>query len=310
MKDEKKTKEQLSDELVTLRQRIAALGALEVERKRAEETLRQYAFELQARNEELDSFAGAVARDLVQPLGVIIGFAEALEENYALLSDEDLRRYLYTIARKARDMHDIIDELLLRAIVRKTDVEMVPLDMASVLAEVLQRLDRMGERAQADVVLPESWPAALGHEPWVVAVWTSLLHIAIKYGARPPRLELGGTPLSIPFDRPVLSEAKGLRAGPPDVGGEAKGGMVRFWIRTGDPGLTPEEQARLSTPLTPAAAVEGRPDQVRIQVCISEMSVVRCMVEKMGGRVGVESEVGQGSVFSFTLPGVTGGARS
>ena len=67
-------------------------------------------------------------------------------------------------------------------------------------------------------------------------------------------------------------------------------------MRDNGPGLTPEEQARLFTPFT-------RLDQVRARGHGLGLSIVRRIVEKLGGQVGVESEVGRGSFFFFTLPG-------
>ena len=72
--------------------------------------------------------------------------------------------------------------------------------------------------------------------------------------------------------------------------------MVRFWVRDNGPGITPEDQARLFVPFT-------RLGQARVGGHGLGLSIVRRIVEKLGGQVGVESQVGQGSVFSFTLPG-------
>jgi len=255
-------------------------------RKQSEEALVQYAVELQARNEELDAFAHTVAHDLKNPLGLVIGFAEALRDGHATISEEELLRYLHKIARSGRKIGDIVDELLLLAGVRQMEVEMRPLDMASIVAEAQQRLTPMIEEYQAEIVLPAAWPVALGYGPWVEEVWVNYLSNAIKYGGQPPHMELGAETLS-----PSASS----------IGGEGKEGMVRFWIHDNGPGLTPEEQARLFTPFT-------RLDQVRAKGHGLGLSIVRRIVEKLGGQVGVKSKVGQGSVFYFTLPG-TASAR-
>jgi two-component system sensor histidine kinase/response regulator len=141
--------------------------------------------------------------------------------------------------------------------------------MASIVAEAQQRLAHMIEEHQAEIILPDTWPVALGHGPWVEEVWVNYLNNAIKYGGQPPHVELGATKQ-------------------PD-------GMVRFWVRDNGPGLRPEEQARLFTPFT-------RLDQVRTKGHGLGLSIVGRIVEKLGGQVGVESEVGRGSVFTFTLP--------
>jgi PAS domain S-box-containing protein len=244
------------------------------ERKQAEEALRQYTAELEARNEELDAFAHTVAHDLKNPLGLVVGHAETLEADYDTLPSEALQVHVRAIARNTRRVSRIIDELLLLSGLRQMEVEMMPLDMASIVAEARQRLAYMIEGQQAEIVLPETWPVALGYGPWIEEVWINYLDNAIKYGGRPPRVELGA-------------------AAQPE-------GMVRFWIRDNGPGLKPEEQARLFTPFT-------RLDQVHARGHGLGLSIVRRIVEKLGGQVEVESEVGQGSTFAFTLPGMTGG---
>ena len=234
----------------------------------AEEALHQYAAELEARNEELNAYTHTVAHDLKGPLGHMVGFAQLLEDSYATLSDEDQRDSLHVIAQSGRKMCNIIDELLLLSALRGVETEMVPLDMASIMDEARQRLAYMIEEYQAQILLPDAWPIALGYGPWIEEVWANYLSNALKYGGQPPRVELGAT-------------------------GQADG-MVRFWIRDNGPGLTPEEQARLFTPFT-------RLEQVQVKGHGLGLSIVRRIVERLDGQVGVESQVGHGSVFAFTL---------
>jgi signal transduction histidine kinase len=72
--------------------------------------------------------------------------------------------------------------------------------------------------------------------------------------------------------------------------------VIRFWVRDNGLGLTAAEQARLFTPFT-------RLEQVRTKGHGLGLSIVRRIVEKLGGDVGVESQVGHGSTFFFTLAG-------
>jgi len=239
------------------------------ERVQAAQALRRYAIELQARNDNLDAFAHTVAHDLKAPLNPIIGFAQILREGHATLPREHVHEYLEMIVRSGRKMANIIEELLLLAQVQTQDIKTRPLAMDQVVIEVQQRLMYLIEECQAQVILPESWPCALGYAPWVEEVWANYLSNGIKYGGRPPRLELGATVQ-------------------PD-------GMVRFWVRDSGPGLTPEQQASLFTPFTQLS-------QVRATGHGLGLSIVQRIVEKLGGQVGVESQPGQGSTFSFTLP--------
>lgn len=257
-----------------LRDRNGFLGGLiamrdVTDRKRAEEALHRRALELEARNDELHAFARTVAHDLKGPLTSVVGYAEILEEYYAPELDEEMCSYLHIISQKGRKMGSIIEELLLLASVRQGhDVDTAILDMGRIVAEAVDRVEELVERHEAEIVTPEAWPAALGYGSWVEEVWVNYLSNAVKYGGRPPRVELGA-----------------------DQGGD---GRIRFWVRDNGSGLTLEEQKQLFTPFTQLDKTSATGHGLGL-------SIVRWIVRKLGGQVGVESEVGEGSVFSFTL---------
>lgn len=256
---------------LTLAETLAALAAIAIDNARLVDTLRQRTVDLQASYKKLDAFSHALTNDLRGPLGLIVSFAQALEEGYAIPSEGDLERYLHTTVQKGNELIEVIDELLLVRTGPPKEIEEAigPLDMANIVAGALERLDYMIEEHHAEIVLPEQWPTPLGYAPWVEEVWSNYLRNAIRYGARPPHVELGAT--------------------------EQEGGTVRFWVRDNGPGLTPGEQVRLFTPLT-------RLDRIRDPEYELGLTLARRIVEKLGGQVGVESDVGRGSIFFFTLP--------
>jgi signal transduction histidine kinase len=180
-------------------------------------------------------------------------------------------------------MSDIIEALLLLSQVRTREVDVAPLDMGKIMAEVLQRLAPMLDQYQVDLTLPDTWPAALGYEPWIEEVWINYINNAIKYGGQPPCIEVGAS---------VVPSSK-------EGGGEVPPrSMIRFWVRDNGPGLTPQECAQLFTPFT-------RLGQNHVEGHGLGLSIVQRIVEKIGGEVSVESEIGEGSTFSFTLPAAT-----
>lgn len=251
---------------------LAASGAIAIDNAQLVEALRQQTAELQARNEDLNAFAHTVAHDLKTPLGVIIGYADVLVEDVSieLGLDEETQYYLQAIARNGRKMGNIIGELLLLAEIRRTEVQVTTLDMDAVANEAWQRLAYMAEGRQAEIVWPDTWPEVSGYGPWIEEVWVNYLSNGLKYGGEPPHLELGAA--------------------------VEEDGAVSFWVCDDGPGISPEDQARLFTPFTQL-------DQVRATGHGLGLSIVRRIVEKLGGRVKVESTVGQGSKFTFTLPG-------
>ncbi|MBN1995473.1 MAG: GAF domain-containing protein [Anaerolineae bacterium] len=235
---------------------------LEARRREAEEAQRKLM-------EELDAFAHTVGHNLRDTLALIIGYTDLLKE-HARLPDE-LQEYLNAVARNGRKMSTVIEELELLAGIRKAKVELKPLNMARIIAEVLQRLAYLIEEYQAEITVSEYWPVALGHTPWVEEIWANYVSNALKYGGRPPRLQLGAT--------------------------ERSDGMIRFWVRDNGPGLTEEEQAHLFTEFT-------RLTRTRAGGYGLGLSIVRRIVTRFGGQIGCESKVGEGSVFYFTLPSV------
>ncbi len=246
-------------------------------RKQTEAALRQFAQELQAKNNELDAFTHTVAHDLKNPLAVLVGYSELLENDENDLSEKNRQQCVSTITRLGLSMANIIDELLLLATVdRIEDVKIGPVDMSDVVANALARLSYPIAEAHAEITIPERFPVVVSHSPWLEQVWINYMSNAIKYGGNPPQIEVGFNELEQP---------------------DAQGGLqFRFWVRDNGPGLTREEQAKLFTEFT-------RLSRIRIEGHGLGLSIVRRIVKKLGGQAGVESKVGQGSTFWFTLPG-------
>jgi signal transduction histidine kinase len=233
--------------------------------------LRERVDALETRNQELKEYAHMVAHDLKEPLTVLIMVTDLIR-NVGDLSTEELSECLLQIKSTAYEMRDIIKNLLLFAEVSKADAPRGAVQMAPVVANVQARLSYMIREQQAQVILPEVWPDAVGYGPWIEEVWANLLSNAVKYGGRPPRVELGASARS--------------------------DGMLRFWTRDNGPGIPPEDRTRLFASGNKISHLSHSGEGLGLPI-------VYHIVEKMGGEVGVESEAGQGSLFFFTLPAAT-----
>jgi signal transduction histidine kinase len=226
--------------------------------------------ELQAQNEELNAFNHTVAHDLKNPLSILIGFAEVLAQDYGEGDDEVLAQGIRVILENGRRIENIIRELLLLAEVRQLDeITIEPLDMASIVVETRNRLSNLIAEHEAKIVVPAAWPTAAGHRPWVEEIWVNYLSNAIKYGGKPPKVELG-----------AMVQADG---------------MIRFWVRDNGTGISKEDQRRIFVPFT-------KLQQVNTTGHGLGLSIVQRITTKLGGTVGVESDPGAGSLFWFTLP--------
>jgi two-component system, sensor histidine kinase and response regulator len=226
--------------------------------------------QLQDQNHELEAFAHTVAHDLKNPLTTLLGGLQLINGDSDRLDDYG-RESLAMSLNGAHKMYSIIEELLLLASIRKEEVQTEPVDMTRVIDQVLYRLSHMLDKYQAEVILPDVWPEALGYEPWIEEIWVNYLSNGLKYGGQPPRLQLGA---EVQADH-----------------------SIRFFVADNGVGLTPEAQATLFTEFT-------RLDKIRAQGHGLGLSIVRRILDKLGGQCGVESVVGEGSLFYFTLPAV------
>lgn len=239
---------------------------------RLEQTLSQMEEEIEERKRqvaELDAFAHTVAHDLKTPLTLIVGFSDLVRNNYKLMSPNDLDSSLHRIEKATYRAINIVEELLLLASVRKQDVSLSEVEMNTVVENVIDRFAYLIEENQAQISVPAEWPVAIGYGPWLEEVWANYISNAIKYGGSPPHVELGAT--------------------------KQKNGMIRFWVRDNGGGLPPEKLAVLFTEFI-------RLSELQIEGHGLGLSIVQRIMSKLGGRVGVESELGKGSEFYFLLP--------
>ncbi|MCU0481378.1 MAG: ATP-binding protein, partial [Anaerolineae bacterium] len=248
------------------------------ERQKAQEALlsanTQLQQEIRQREQliaDLDAYNHTVAHDLKNPLSLITGYTSLINMYYLQDLPGELGEWILSIGHTANKMNTVINELLLLANIHQQSVDVRPLDMGQIVTEVHSQLIQKITESGAEISIPHNYPSVIGHAPWVEQVWSNYISNAIKYGGKPPKIEIGFTSL-----------------------GE---GMVKFWVRDNGDGLSQEAQAQLFSPFRRFA--EGKAEGHGVG-----LSIVKRIIEKLGGEVGVESsgQVGEGSIFSFTLP--------
>jgi signal transduction histidine kinase len=248
-----------------------------IRRKEAEAKLQEFNAELERRvrertvllqemTREANSFAYTVAHDLRAPLRAISGFCHMLQEDYGHAIDAVGRVYLDRVLQGAQRMDDLIFDLLEYARVNQTDLLRDRVDLDELAEELLRRMAPEIAERKADVRRVGELGAVVGHRPVILQVLANLVSNALKFVA--------------PGVRPEVR-----------IRGEAGAGRVRVVVEDNGIGIAPEYQDRIFGIFERLNRAEDYPGTG------IGLAIVRRAVERMGGRVGVDSTVGQGSRF-------------
>ncbi|HZX31127.1 MAG TPA: ATP-binding protein, partial [Rhodocyclaceae bacterium] len=237
-----------------------------------EEKVAQRTAELQRANQELENFTYAASHDMRAPLGRINNFSALLRQRYIGHLDEEGRLFLDLIHQNASRLYQLVDDLLAHARMGTEKLEMASIDLeATVQVLVHERADdiqRLGAQVRIDVAPGMQAPA---HALVLNQVLRNLLDNALKYSAmaKPPRIEIG--------------------AGPSES-------VCRVWVRDNGIGIDPAYHQRIFEIFRRLHTYSEFPGSG------VGLALVKKAVERMNGRVWVESEPGVGATFFLEWP--------
>jgi PAS domain S-box-containing protein len=239
------------------------------ERKQAEEKLAQQASELARSNAELERFAYAVSHDLQEPLRAVAGHCKLLQRRYYDKLDQGACELIEHAFDGATRMKELIDGLLAYSRAGSRTARIGQVDCETVLNTVLANLRTAIDDASA-IIHRQPLPTVMADRSQLVALLQNLISNALKY-------------------RREAEPEIHIRAEPDD------GGWV-FAVRDNGIGIDVDHQKRIFAVFQRLHTREEYPGTgIGLAIC-------KRIVEGLGGRMWVESEVGQGSTFFFTLP--------
>jgi signal transduction histidine kinase len=236
-----------------------------------ERRVRDRTAELEAALRDMGAFAYTIAHDLRAPLRALAGFSQALLEDYGARLDPTGRDYAERLASASRRLDALFQDLLAYVRLSRSEVAVHPVDLSSLVEEVLEEeaAEIAGRRAAVAVGRPI--PPVLGHRRTLKLVVSNLLTNAVKFVAP-------GT-------------APQVRLRP-----ERRGGRVRLWVEDNGIGISPHHLDRIFGVFERLNREEQYPGTGM------GLALVRKGMERMRGAAGVESEPGRGSRFWIELP--------
>lgn len=249
--------------------------AAEAEVRRLNQTLEQRVHErtvqLEEANQEMQAFSYSVSHDLRAPLRAMQGFAQALLEDYGDQLDDLGQEYAHRIVAAAGRMENLIQDLLSYSRLSRAELGLQQVNLTAVMMEVLTQLESELKERQAQVRVENPLPQVIGHYSTLVQIVTNLLSNAIKF-----------VPASI---KPQVQ-----------VWAEKRGNDVCLCVKDNGIGIASEHQHRIFSVFERLHGTEAYPGTG------IGLAIVRKGVERLGGRVGVESQSTQGSCFWVELP--------
>ncbi|HEC33197.1 MAG TPA: PAS domain S-box protein, partial [Chloroflexi bacterium] len=208
--------------------------------------------------------------DLRAPLRAMHGFSQALLEDYADRLDPTGQDYARRIVAAAQRMDTLILDLLTYSHLGRAEMRLGPVRLGCVVEQALAALEADIEERGTQVAVEEPLPQVAADHATLVRVVGNLLSNAIRFVA----------PDVCPRVR---------------VWAEERGERIRLWVEDNGIGIPPQYHERIFRVFERLHGIETYPGTG------IGLAIVKKGVERMGGRVGLESEIGQGSRFWIEL---------
>jgi PAS domain S-box-containing protein len=237
--------------------------------KLAEKALQEKTEDLTRSNEELEQFAYVASHDLQEPLRMISSYLQLLDKRYKGKIDKDADEFIFYAVDGAQRLQTMINDLLQYSRVKTRGKAFTTVDMNTVMNDVLNNL-MVAIEESGTVVLSDPLPTVLADEAQMITLLQNLVGNAIKYRK--------------PDEKPLVS-----------VSAIDSGEEWIFAVKDNGIGIEPayhDRIFRIFQRLNPRSEYEGTG---------MGLAIAKRIVDRHRGRIWLESELGKGSVFFFSI---------
>jgi signal transduction histidine kinase len=258
------------EEILNLNAQLRELNTgLEQRVRERTASLEQRGRELERSNQELAQFASVASHDLQEPLRTMATYLQLFKNGAHAQLDARDEEYLGIVLDSAQRMRQLINDLLAFSQVDSEEQGLLPVDCAVLVHRVLAQLQALIDERGASIRVGPL-PTVPARPQLLGQVFLNLIGNALKfYKGGPPKIEIGS---------------------------ETRGAEQVFWVRDHGIGISPEYFEMIFKLFRRLHTRDEYPGSGL------GLSLCKKIVEKHGGRIWVESELGQGATFYFSLP--------
>ncbi|MGF1932919.1 MAG: GAF domain-containing protein [Nostoc sp. ChiQUE02] len=243
----------------------------------------QQSQELARSNAELEQFAYVASHDLQEPLRMVTSYLQLLERRYKTQLDANADQFINYAVDGARRMQTLINDLLNYSRVSTRGQPFMSVNCSVVLEQAIANLQIAIADSKA-IVTHDTLPEVMADPTQLTQVFQNLIGNAIKFCQnQQPQIHIG---VAKPDGNP---DGESLNVTP-------SADEWLFWVRDNGIGLESQYAERIFIIFQ---RLHGRDKYPGTGI---GLAICKKIIERHGGRIWVESKLGQGSTFYFTIP--------
>ncbi|MCG2712748.1 MAG: ATP-binding protein, partial [Candidatus Omnitrophica bacterium] len=239
-------------------------------RKKIEERLEKYSRELERRNIELNDVTHIISHEFKEPLRSINAYSGFIIKEYQDKLDENGVKYLERLKINTGRLQEIFENFLAYQSIEMREDVLKEIESEELIKELIAIHDYKIKQKNVQIIIRDGLPKVLYNREWLATVFIALISNAIKFNEK---------------KNPII-----------EIGCKLKGDFYEFYLKDNGPGIDKQYFDNIFMIFKTLSKKE------EYSGTGIGLTIVKKIVELNNGKVWLESELGQGSIFYFTIP--------